>query len=461
MNEAPDFVLFLGRFHPLVVHLPIGFLIFAFLLEILGRRKKFEALKIAIPLALLLGFLSALVACILGYMLSLSGDYDGDMLDSHFWFGVITTALVLIAWLIRTDKINLKTDLKIKANISALTLIVILISITGHYGGNLTHGSDYLTKYLPFNKKEEKQLAKLEKVEDAIVFDYLAQPILDNKCASCHNESKQKGGLSFQDSLSIAKGGKSGATLIAGNAMQSEMIKRVLLDPHHDDFMPPDGKTPLTEDEITILKYWIDNANADFSSKVSSLETSEDVMHIAADMLGIKSASKKGDVSLPDVPKIEASILEDIMNEGFTVRELVFESNLYEVTLPTYNKNMGSNDLKVKLEKLSKLKDNILWLYVENGGLTDDQLKTISNFKNLQKLVINRNPITDEGLASLTKLESLSSLNIYGTEVSKSGLETFSKLKNLKTVYAWDTNITAKDLESFTEEESPEIVIAP
>ena len=65
-NSVPDFVLFLGRFHPLVVHLPIGFLLFAFILEVFSRWKKNPVLTTSIPLALLLGSGSGGVPCILG-----------------------------------------------------------------------------------------------------------------------------------------------------------------------------------------------------------------------------------------------------------------------------------------------------------------------------------------------------------------------------------------------------------
>ncbi len=455
MNDVPDFVLFLGRFHPLVVHLPIGFLIFAFVLEILGRKKKYNVITAATPLALLLGFLSAVVACILGYMLSLSGDYEEAALDNHFWFGVFTSAIALIAWLISIEKIKLPKKNKVKANISVLTLIVILLSITGHYGANLTHGSDYLTKYFPFGKKDtSKELVKVEKVEDAVVFNHLVQPILEDKCISCHSKSKKKGGLSFQDSLSIAKGGKHGATVIAGKALESEMIKRVLLDPEHEDFMPPEGKTPLTEEEIAILTYWIDNVHANHTSTVASVETPENVLHIASSMLGLKGGAHGGhhgstsDVVLPKATAANPSTLEDIKAEGFTIRELVFDSNLFEVVLPPYTKKPG-DDLNAKLEKLSKIKDNIIWLYIENNNLNDDHLKTISSFKNLQKLVINRNGnITDNGIATIENLNSLNSLNVYGnSKLSKASLDTFSKINTLKNVYASGTGITQKDIE--------------
>ncbi|MGC6430043.1 MAG: c-type cytochrome domain-containing protein [Jejuia sp.] len=461
MSEAPDFVLFLGRFHPLIVHLPIGFLLFAFVLEILGRQKKYKAITAAIPLALLLGFLSAFVACVLGYMLSLSGDYEEGMLDNHFWFGVITTGITLIACLIRTEKIKIKKKVRIKANISALTLIVILISITGHYGGNLTHGSDYLTKYLPFSNKEKKELVKVDKIEDAVIFAHLAEPILDNKCASCHNESKQKGGLSFQDSLSIFKGGKSGSAIVAGNSSQSEMIKRVLLDPEHEDFMPPDGKTPLTEEEIAILQYWIDNAEGNFSTKMGDLETPESLLNVASNMLGLEGGTKKGEVALPSASKISEDVLQDIMKEGFTLRELVFDSHIYEVVLPKYNMHMGDANLQTKVDKLSKIKDNIIWLYIEDNELSDSNLETIGSFKNLQKLVINRNPISDNGIAKLKNLNNLSSINVYGTNISKQSLDVLSSLNNLKTVYAWKTKITDDDITSYPTDKLPSIIVEP
>ncbi|WP_298502514.1 c-type cytochrome domain-containing protein [uncultured Maribacter sp.] len=455
MNQAPDFVLFLGRFHPLVVHLPIGFLFFAFLLELFSKWKKNNALLAGIPLALLMGTITAAISCILGYMLSLSGDYEESAVDSHFWFGIATTIVASIAWLIRIDKIKLPKAKSFRANIATLTLLVILLSVTGHYGGNLTHGSDYLIKYLPFGKSEKKELVPVSKVEDAVVYDYLVEPILENKCTSCHNSSKKKGGLSLTDSISIVKGGKNGDALIPGNSVKSEMIKRVLLDPHNEDFMPPEGKTPLTEEEIAILIYWIDNANADYSSKISSVETPENISHLASNFLGLPIEGQKGTVQLPEVGAIKEEVINFILSEGFTIRELVFESNLFEVVLPSKTlKNNTPEEINKKLAALAKIKDNILWFYAEDNGITDTHLNTISEFKNLQKLNLNNNDITDQGITSLEKLTSLNSLNIYGTKVSKNSLNSFLKMQNLEKVYAWKTAIKTEDLAMYMGKEN-------
>ena len=54
MDPIPDIFIFFGRFHSLVVHLPIAFLALAVLLEVLIRWPKFERFKSFIPFVWLL-----------------------------------------------------------------------------------------------------------------------------------------------------------------------------------------------------------------------------------------------------------------------------------------------------------------------------------------------------------------------------------------------------------------------
>ena len=98
---ASDFLLFLGRFHPLVLHLPIGLLAGAAALEALGmvmhklprlrrlfteiEHKADGALGIHLPglegatrLTLALAALSAVVAAALGLMLASTGQFSGE-----------------------------------------------------------------------------------------------------------------------------------------------------------------------------------------------------------------------------------------------------------------------------------------------------------------------------------------------------------------------------------------------
>ncbi|AXT60550.1 hypothetical protein D1816_09375 [Aquimarina sp. AD10] len=459
MNEVSDIVLFFGRFHPLVVHLPIGFLFFAFILEVYGRWQKDDKIKSAIPLSLFLGAISALVACVLGYMLSLSGDYDQGALDTHFWFGIATTVIAFGAWLISSRKLKVEVLEKGKAYIATLALIVVLLSITGHYGGNLTHGSDYLTAYLPFGKEQKEKLVAVTSIEEAQVFNHLVNPILQDKCASCHNASKKKGQLSFASKEAILKGGKSGAAFVAGDAGASEMIRRVLLDTHHDEFMPPEGKTPLTKEEIAIIEYWVNTGQGDFEIKFGNIESSEEIKLAATEMLGL-DASTKESMALANVPSPSETDIKTLIDAGFKIRELVADSNLFDVILPAGTINQENiTDVKIKLELLKPLKKNIIWLSVGDNNISDNDLSIFDGFENLQLLKLEKNPITDKGISLCPELKKLTALNLFGTKVSKSSLELLNKFPKLEKLYVWNTNITKEDVQAYRTQNNSEVTV--
>lgn len=116
-------------------------------------------------------------------------------------------------------------------------------------------------------------------VNPASAVDFKADvlPVLENKCMACHRApyksstgrtKKPKGKLDLSTPEAIMKGGSEGegTAVVANDSAASLVIKRVLLDPDDDDFMPPQGEgkpEPLTDTELTALKAWID-AGADF-----------------------------------------------------------------------------------------------------------------------------------------------------------------------------------------------------
>lgn len=444
MNEVSDIVIFFGRFHPLLVHLPIGFIMFAFILEILSKWKNIKELKIAIPYALLFGALSAAGASVLGYMLSSTGEYDGPMLDNHFWFGIATTLFTFIAWYISVDKIPFIKLETFKANIATLTFLVVLISVTGHYGGNLTHGADYLTKYAPFGEKPKEKI-KPKTVDEVVFFEHVISPILEDKCLSCHNPSKKKGGLALHSKESILKGGREGLALVPGDLKKSEMFHRVTLNPHDKEFMPPDGKTPLTKEEINLLSFWIKKTNADFEMKLVDTNDKDQILKTALTYLHLGSHAPE---KLPEVQAVDSLALAKLMNHGFSIRELVFNKNIFEVVLP-YKTSKTTEHTSELLEQLSAIQNNILKLSLQGNHVDDNHLKILSNFKNLQLLSLNQNPITDHGIKELIGIENLKSLNLYGTEVTKESFTSLVKFKKLEKVFLWNTKVTKENIDEF------------
>jgi len=86
-------------------------------------------------------------------------------------------------------------------------------------------------------------------------FDQQIHPILANRCLPCHSSEKRSGGLSLATYSDALDGGRSGATIKPGHSAASLIIDRIT---GTTTPQMPMGATPLTEDEIGLIKTWID-----------------------------------------------------------------------------------------------------------------------------------------------------------------------------------------------------------
>src|SRR5260221_14790770 len=78
---------FVGRFHPLIVHFPIAFLLLVPLLELAGSVRRWNRVRDAAEFVLALAVVSAFVAVFLGWLLAWSGGYEGALVTRHMWGG--------------------------------------------------------------------------------------------------------------------------------------------------------------------------------------------------------------------------------------------------------------------------------------------------------------------------------------------------------------------------------------
>jgi uncharacterized membrane protein len=278
---------FLAPFHAVVLHFPIGFLTVAFILEIYQLFRPSIEVRRATALIIWCSLVTGIVSAIFGIMRAGSGDYDPNTLIQHRAFGLaipIFTVLTLV-----TLKFLISHYGSLRALLfyrGALSLTLLMLVIAGHYGGNLTHGSRYLVQNAPEFVREwldedpeaetlapgalnQKQKFYLEKV----------QPIFSAKCYSCHGSEKQKGGYRLDKPEIALKGGKSGiAAIVPGDPLESHLVRLILLPRQNDDAMPPDGKQPLTVEEIATVLDWIRNgANfpAESTNSIPSLTKKE------------------------------------------------------------------------------------------------------------------------------------------------------------------------------------------
>jgi uncharacterized membrane protein len=432
-----DLAIFSGRLHPLVVHLPIGFLLLATVFELISYSKKYEHLKASVSFTLLLGFISAVLACIFGYILSLSGDYERAALNDHKISG-ITLALVSGSLFLISDRTFKKLP-AIKRSVFTLLCVftMVLMSYTGHQGGLLTHGAEYLSMEV----LTQQQRVKPASVEQAMIFEDVVHPILIQRCSQCHRAGKMKGELSMKTLADLQKGGKNGAAVVAGSLSDSELYKRITLDPEHEDYMPSDGKTPLTKSEVEIIQWWIEKGMAVNGKKISELKNTQSISPLIASYLKIGGADNNVESVDPDYPvsnpKIPAftnlKLLDSLRNQGLNIRVMQHQPLMLDITLPE-GKGIQIQSIKPGLKSIAM---NVIWLNLSANNLTDKDLDFLPLLINLEKLRLDKNPVTDKSILLISALKHLEAVNLNETGISKAGVEQLRKMPSVKRVYEW------------------------
>ncbi len=425
MNETSEILAFFGRLHTVVLHLPIGILVLAFLLEICSRFSSFEKLNPLIPFVLFCGMIAAILTAIFGYLLSQETAYDQDLLWNHKWLGISTAGASILLYFFRKNKTIYL--------LSFIGLMVLLIS-AGHTGGSITHGENFLTE--PF--EEKKQAARfVGNIEDVKVFQQLIQPIFKSKCNSCHNAGKIKGGLILSDTASIKKGGDNGPLYIAGQVKSSLLLERIDLPIELEEHMPPKGKKQLSKEEITLLRWWI-SGKGEFVETVKAYPTDPTIEQLLKD----RFIKKETGIATLDIDPVSTNKINTVLNKGLKIIPMGSNSPWIEARLSN-RKNLNSADFK----SLKKIAKNLTVLDLGETPLDDELISNINTFPNLSKLFLDQTLITDQGLKKIKPLKYLEYLNLYRCDISDESIEHLQNFKNLKALYLWQTKITSAGIE--------------
>ena len=423
----------IGRLHPLIVHLPIGILFIALLLQWLSQKEGYAISHAVLKLLWALGVVSAFIACITGYVLSGQDAYEDTLVALHMWcgIGVAAVSLFLFAKVARRQY-----DAAYKTGAVAL---VLLIAATGHFGGSLTHGSDYLTAALYGEAKEDSVVIKpIPNVQEAQVYADIVQPILQAKCYSCHGAKKQKGKLRLDDSVRLLKGGEDGPVLIAGKAAESEMIKSLLLPRNDKKHMPPKDKPQLTANQVVLVHWWIDQG-ASFSKQVKSLSQPEPLKPVLA---ALEHAEvKKSTLALmldAPVEQADAKAIAALQKRGVLVLPVAQNSHYLMVNFAT-----APSITNADVSLLLPLKKQLVQLKLTATKISDSALQVVAQCTNLYSLWLDHTAITDKGLGALQSLKNLQTLNLVGTNSTAAGVLQLQNLPQLKAIYLYKTKVPA------------------
>ncbi len=440
---------FIGRLHPLLVHLPIGILLLAILLEALSMRVGYTGLKPAADLSLLIGCCSAALSCCTGWLLSQTGDYDPGLVVVHQWLAISLTVISAgLYFVVRGRAPGRWGGVRMGRRWEAVLMgvVVVLLILTGHWGGSLTHGPGYLTAGLtPSNA--EPTLRPVADIRSAVVYSSMLEPVLHDNCYGCHSAVRVKGGLRLDGPDRILRGGKDGPVLVAGASAASLLVKRIELPLDDEHHMAPKEKGQLTPVEIRLLRWWIDNG-ASFDKTVGGLPADTGMAAVwqafhlgtAGPVAGL-AVMNVADSDLPVGPvgAAPAEAVRLLRASGAVVLPIARGSNYLEVDC--VQDTLGRDALKA----IPMLKDQLVslkcsWL---RGG--DGLVPAAAACPRLVRLWLDHTGITGTNLGELRALANLKYLNLTGTAVRAGDVERLKGMPKLSELYLYQSKVGRGD----------------
>ena len=444
---SPGWLASLGRLHPLVVHFPLVIIPLLGLIEILiytnsesktsGHNKwpatiHLEAIKQ--PLWFL-ALLFSILSIIAGYLLYGSGDYGGELATEHFWGGIATCMLVIVASFIANDSLLISSKSMQLLYRCLLGASLLGILYTGHHGGMLTHGPSFLTDALPTNQENQRFHDKPRK--ELFIYQDVIAPIFEQKCLSCHNSNKAKGGFKMISLQDMQLGVDSEQIILtAGQPENSALYHRINLPLSDDDHMPPEGKTPLNQVEKELIAWWIERGASEatlFGDGPSDLEKSARFNRYIDNQQNIR---RQRFVKQEEVEKLARQLDTEVEEVRIETDPASQETSL-AVAMKIPPGRVDDNEVSALVAQSNQITS----LSLVGSDVTDDALFHVSQLPSLRSLYLAYTSIDGSGLAYLTDAQSLELLNISNTLVTNESIMYLTKLPAIREVYLHGTKV--------------------
>jgi uncharacterized membrane protein len=470
-QTTPSWALFFGRFHPIAVHLPVGVLLLVALMEVLvvvRGRANAEALRAGQTFALGFGVLGSILAVIFGVIRSREGGFGSPTFQAHELLGVATGVTALITFFFKL--IADGTGKWISIYRLLLLITVTVMSVGGHFGGNLTQGSNYLLKHAPPELRRGVEYGEkliLERFKDpsgpkskvqsvaiptspqpsasnppvgsgpsgespgtaavaaasqtkaepaagnadaktgGTVYATLIAPILAEKCNACHDDDKSKGELRLDTHEMIMLGGGSGDNVVPGDPANSLMVQRMKLPLDDDERMPPEDKVQTTDEEVALIEWWIKQG------------ASKDLLIIEAQFpVGLRSVVEKMGVKAQGGSS--GSTPPVLLAAAQAPAEAI-------VAIADAMKNVNGSGATLTPEQVSPAQLRFSALNIADKFDDAKLLPLGAIAEHLTVVDLSKTKITDASVAVLAKMKNLRELNLTGTAVTQAAAESLKK----------------------------------
>jgi len=431
-KERAEWVQFIGRFHPMMVHFPIALFLLVPILEFVGRSARFAFLRLSVSFVLALATIGATSAAMLGWCMGRSGGYSGRLITQHMWGGVVLSIVCWVCWLLRTRAREPGVTYAI-----TLALGVGLVAWTGYRGGQLSLGPDHLTEYMPNGLRdllgvEDNRDKAGPSADPKTFYGARIEPIFTAHCIHCHGAEKHKGDLRLDSYRALLRGGKDGPVIQTGNIQASDLFRRINLPASHDDFMPR-GKQPLAADQVKAIELWI-GAGASDTLAVDGIKNAPSGSMAPSEV-------KFEEVDAATVAKLRSAIAPAVAQLQKRFPNILDYDSRGSADLRLNASNLGTKFGDQELEAFAPLAEHIIVADFSRTSVTDNSASAIAGMKRLHVLRLTDTRLTDATLLRLDSLNQLESLNVYGTPVTAAVLPTIAKLPKLSHFYAGRTGI--------------------
>lgn len=478
--EDGDIARFLGRFHMLVVHLPIGVLIAAAAMDCLAWWRRRSDLAAAGVVLWRWGAVVAWLSVVLGLLLARDGGYDTQALGWHQWTGIACAVGATLMGLTRSWQARAGGVVAggIAGGLGLATII--LLFAAGHFGGSLTHGSQFLVRYAPWGveepdrrqrspsqaaevlvadgsepddtskapspRREEESLLPdpdgamaSAAADDAVVTAPVAGPaqgpawadvqaIMERYCVDCHGESKRKAGLRLDGYDHTMAGADGDPVIYAGNPERSILLELVELPLDDPDVMPPDG-AHLSEEEIDLIRTWIGNG------AVRAHAAAEATVTAAPAALPPASPTEYA-LLAEQLPAPDTDLIASLVQAAVRIDPLTEDGRV--LAIDASYAELANAEL---WQRILQLEGHVARLDVGRRDIDDQALLQIGRLSNLRVLNLEETGISHAGLAPLAELEHLRQLNLTGTAVDNRAVALLQRLGGLERCYLWRTSI--------------------
>lgn len=388
--------------------------------------------------------LSALVSVAAGFFLFASGDYSGNLMERHFWAGAITGAAIFST--LGLFYIYRSTTRFYYLYFAALLLSNASVGYASHLGGSITHGQDYLTEHLQFVMHAFDGGDEVRPESEMLVYEDMIAPVFEAKCMSCHNDQRAKGDLIMNTFQDLLKGGESDKpSIVAGDPDSSEVYKRVVLPEDHKDRMPPEGKTPMKESEIALLKFWIASGAAE-TLKVAQARKIDTMQQVVEGLLPeLAKYRRRASIEKMKLKTLEEELQAVALKLDITIRrDSLADGNHFTIAMkfpPAPFTNEQFRELSPYFEVFSKVS-------LISSGIDDAGLYYIGQMVNLRELYLQKTKLDGTGIVYLQNLPNLEILNLSFTKIDDKAALDLLKMHTVREVYLYRTNTSMQVIEA-------------